>query len=168
MDKPEIYVACLAAYNSGYLHGQWLDASQSEEAIIEDIQAILDDSPVSDPGDWAIHDYQGFGDIKIHEFESISTIAEYAEFIAEHEALGQALIADYGLEDAKVMIEDQYHGCYDSEVDFARQFFDDCYVHQMPDSLICYFDFERFARDLFISDYCAVDVAGNTYVFSSY
>lgn len=24
--KPSIYVACLAAYNNGYLHGMWLDA----------------------------------------------------------------------------------------------------------------------------------------------
>ncbi|WP_133131457.1 antirestriction protein ArdA [Legionella yabuuchiae] len=54
MDKPEIYVACLASYNNGYLHGQWLDANQSEGAIMEDIQAMLEDSPVSDPGDWAI------------------------------------------------------------------------------------------------------------------
>lgn len=24
--KPRIYAACLAAYNSGYLHGAWIDA----------------------------------------------------------------------------------------------------------------------------------------------
>ena len=76
MDKPEIYVACLASYNSGYLHGKWIDANQSEEAIMEDIQAMLSDSPVENAEEWEIHDYQGFGDIKLHEYESISTIAE--------------------------------------------------------------------------------------------
>ena len=116
MDKPEIYVTCLASYNSGYLHDKWIDAYQSEGAIIEEIQAMLDDSPVPDPCDQAIHDYQGFGDIEIHEFEDISTIAEYAEFITEHKELSQALIAKYSPEAAKVMREDQYHGCYDSEV----------------------------------------------------
>jgi len=24
--KPGIYVACLAVYNNGYLHGEWMDA----------------------------------------------------------------------------------------------------------------------------------------------
>ncbi|WP_133130253.1 antirestriction protein ArdA [Legionella yabuuchiae] len=168
MDKPEIYVACLASYNSGYLHGQWIDANQSEDAIMEDIQAMLEDSPVSDPGDWAIHDYQGFGDIEIHEFESISTIADYAEFIAEHEELGQALIADFGFDAAKVMIEDQYHGCYDSEVDFAEQIIDECYCEKLPDNLMAYFDYDAFARDLFINDFCAVELNGYVHVFSNY
>jgi len=66
------------------------------------------------------------------------------------------------------MLVDHYHGCYDSEVDFARQLFDDCYAHQMPESLICYFDFEAFARDLFINDYYSVDHEGQTFVFSNY
>lgn len=25
-DGPRIYVACLAAYNNGHLHGRWIDA----------------------------------------------------------------------------------------------------------------------------------------------
>ena len=27
--NPRIYVACLAAYNNGYLHGAWIDADQA-------------------------------------------------------------------------------------------------------------------------------------------
>ncbi len=168
MDKPEIYVACLASYNSGYLHGKWIDANQSEDAIMEDIQAMLSDSPVENAEEWAIHDYQGFGDIKLHEYESISTIAEYAEFIAEHEELGQALIAEYDLDTAKAMIEDQYHGCYDSEVDFAHHLIDDCYGEKLPDNLMRYFDYEAFARDLFIDDFFAVELDGYVHVFSNY
>ena len=26
--EPRIYVACLAAYNNGHLHGAWIDAAQ--------------------------------------------------------------------------------------------------------------------------------------------
>lgn len=29
-DTPRVYVACLAAYNSGFLHGAWIDAGQGE------------------------------------------------------------------------------------------------------------------------------------------
>ncbi|WP_447531297.1 antirestriction protein ArdA, partial [Legionella pneumophila] len=28
MDTPQIYVACLAAYNNGIVHGEWIDATQ--------------------------------------------------------------------------------------------------------------------------------------------
>jgi antirestriction protein len=66
------------------------------------------------------------------------------------------------------MLTDCYQGCFDSEVDFAWQLFDECYAHQMPDNLIYYFDCEAFARDLFINDYCSVDVDGQTHVFSMY
>ena len=27
LDTPRIYVACLAAYNNGRLHGRWIDAT---------------------------------------------------------------------------------------------------------------------------------------------
>ena len=37
---PRIYVACLAAYNSGQLHGAWIDADQSADAIHDEIRAI--------------------------------------------------------------------------------------------------------------------------------
>ena len=30
-DQPRIYVACLAAYNNGCLHGRWIDATTPDE-----------------------------------------------------------------------------------------------------------------------------------------
>lgn len=166
MDTPSIYVACLASYNNAILHGVWIDATQSEDDIMKEIWEMLDNSPEPNAEEYAIHDYEGFGSIKIHEYESISNIVEYASFIQEHGELGLALLCDYSVDDAQTMLEDHYHGCYDSEVDFARQLFDDCFAHQMPDSLICYFDFDAFARDLFINDYCSVEFDGQTHVFS--
>ncbi|HAT7823914.1 TPA: antirestriction protein ArdA [Legionella pneumophila] len=168
MDTPSIYVACLASYNNAFLHGIWIDATQSEDEIMEEIWEMLDNSPESNAEEYAIHDYEGFGSIQIHEYEAITNIVEYASFIQEHGELGLALLCDYSVDDAQTMLEDHYQGCYDSEVDFARQLFDVCYAHQLPDSLICYFDYEAFARDLFISDYYSVDVDGQTHVFSRY
>ena len=66
------------------------------------------------------------------------------------------------------MIEDQYHGCYDSEVHFAHHLIDDCYGEKLPDNLMRYFDYEALARDLFIDDFCAVELDGNVHVFSNY
>ena len=41
-DTPRVYVACLAAYNAGKLHGERIDANQDADAIHEEIQAMLD------------------------------------------------------------------------------------------------------------------------------
>ena len=57
LDTPQIYVACLAAYNSGYLYGTFIDATQDPEDIHDQIQQMLSSSPVSDVEaceDWAI------------------------------------------------------------------------------------------------------------------
>lgn len=168
MDKPQIYVACLAAYNHGILHGRWIDACQSEDEIMADIQKMLADSPIEHAEEFALHDYEGFGTHRFTEYESIESVASYAAFIMEHGELGQALLSEYELDDAERMMGDAYQGSYDSEVDFALQLFEDCYSNVIPDSVICYFDCETFARDLFINDYCSVEAIGLTHVFSRY
>lgn len=168
MEKPSIYVACLASYNNAILHGVWIDATQSEDEIMAEIWSMLDNSPEQNAEEYAIHDYEGFGSIPIHEYESIHNIVEYASFIHEHGELGLALLCDYSIDDAQTMLEDHYQGCYDSEVDFAQQLFDECYAHQLPDTLSCYFDYDAFARDLFINDYCSVEFNGQTHVFYNY
>lgn len=42
---PRIYVACLASYNNGCLHGAWIDADQDADAIRTEIRAMLKASP---------------------------------------------------------------------------------------------------------------------------
>ena len=61
----QIYVACLSAYNHGYLHGEWIDAAQDEDGIMAEICTILAASPVIElygevPEEWAIHCHEGF------------------------------------------------------------------------------------------------------------
>lgn len=45
MDKPEIYVACLASYNNGYLHGQWIDANQLQMQLWRQFRPCLMTAP---------------------------------------------------------------------------------------------------------------------------
>lgn len=40
-----IYVACLAAYNNGFLHGRWIDATADADEMQEEISAMLRASP---------------------------------------------------------------------------------------------------------------------------
>ena len=44
MTSPRIYVASLSDYNAGNLHGVWIDADQDEDAIQEEIAAMLRES----------------------------------------------------------------------------------------------------------------------------
>ncbi len=39
-EQPRIYVACLAAYNNGHLHGAWIDAAQDAWSIYDAVQAV--------------------------------------------------------------------------------------------------------------------------------
>ncbi len=168
MDTPTIYVACLASYNNGVLHGRHIDANQSVGDIHDDIHDMLAESSIEVAEEYAIHDYEGFGSIRLSEYEDLETVVKYAEFIAEHGELGQELIADYGIDDAKTMLDEHYHGTYDSEVEFAWYVFEEYHSNPIPDSWICYFDCEAFARDLFINDFCSVEVNGKIHVFARY
>jgi antirestriction protein len=96
--QPQIWVASLADYNHGTLHGQWLDAAQDEAELQAGINAMLAASPLTaqtgEPAEeWAIHDYQGFGAIPIYEHEDHGWISQVAKGIAEH-GLAFAAYAD--------------------------------------------------------------------------
>jgi len=61
MCEPRIYVADLAAYNNGILHGVWIDATTELDDIQEQVRKMLRSSPEQDAEEYAIHDYEGFG-----------------------------------------------------------------------------------------------------------
>ena len=142
-----IYVACLAAYNNGYLHGRWINAKFGEAHIWEQTRLMLAASPTHDAEEWAIHDYEGFEGADVSEWASFASVAAMAEFITEHEELGGALLAHYGgnLEDATTALE-HYHGDYESLEDYARKTIEDC-GPQIPDSLALYIDYKSMGRD---------------------
>jgi antirestriction protein len=81
--KPRIYVACLASYNSGILHGAWFDASTDVDEMQAAINAVIESSPVPDAEEWAFHDYEGLG--QLEEYEDLDTIAERLEAYEEYE-----------------------------------------------------------------------------------
>ncbi len=156
----KIYVACLAAYNSGHLHGTWIDATQSADEIYKDIQAMLKASPIENAEEFAIHDCDGFEGVSISEYSGIEEVAELAEFIEEHGALGGELIAHFNdLDHARETIEEHYHGEYSSLADFAQELTEE--TTQTPDNLAYYIDYEAMARDLEINDVLAIETSHN-------
>lgn len=53
--------------------------------------------------------------------------------------------------------EDVYCGEYDSKQAYAEQLCDELGLHEVPESIKPYIDYEKFARDLFTTDYNFVD-----------
>jgi len=152
-----IYVACLAAYNNGWLHGRWIDADQESEAIKAEIAAMLAASPIPDAEEWAIHDYEGFEGAPISEYQGIDSVAALAAFIAEHGALGGKLIEHFGgdLDEARTAIEERYFGEYARLADFAEESTEN--AHDIPEALRPYIDYEAMGRDWAISDLLVIE-----------
>lgn len=164
-DTPKIYVACLASYNAGKLYGKWIDASQSAEAIQEEIREMLKGSLEPFAEEWAIHDYEGFEGIRLEEYESIEKVAELARLIQEHGEAFAAYAGYVGLNYATAEgFEEAYSGEWDSEEEFAEDLMRECY--EIPEHLEFYIDYEKFARDIFINDYFSAEASGGgVYVF---
>jgi antirestriction protein len=62
-------MACLAAYNNGYLHGWWIDATIVEHAVWAEIREMLPASPVEGAEEHALHGYEGTEGLRLPEYE---------------------------------------------------------------------------------------------------
>ncbi len=168
--SPRIYVACLAAYNNAKLHGKWIDADQSPEAIQEEITAMLKASPEPGAEEFAIHDFEEFGGIEIGEFTSIKEVAAIAEFLSKHGGPGAAWYGNQtrDLDDnLSEQFQDEYQGEWDSLEAYAENLLEDTgALAEIPEYLRPYFDVEAFARDMELSgDVWTVQCSGGIYVF---
>ncbi|MGH8542071.1 MAG: antirestriction protein ArdA [Gammaproteobacteria bacterium] len=119
---PRIYVRCLAAYVSGILHGQWIDADQDEETLRADVETMLQASPVPGAEEYAIHDHEGFTGYPLGEYENLAFVSRLAQGIAQH---GQAFAAyaDWiGRGDAELEhFTDHFDGIYPTREAWAEE-----------------------------------------------
>ena len=166
---PRIYVACLAAYNNGYLHGAWIDADQDADQIRGAIAAMLARSPVEDAEEYAIHDYEGFEGVSISEYAGIDIVARMASFIAEHGALGAGLLEQFSgdMDQAESTLEDCYHGQFASLADYMEELTTESVT--IPEALLYYVDWQAMARDAEMSgDLFTIETThGEVHVFSN-
>lgn len=171
-DVPQIYVACLSAYNNGLLHGMWIDCTQDTSEIQDDINWMLSWSPCREYDtcdEWAIHDFQNWHGIRIDEYESIDKLAELAQTLLEY---GQAYAAYYQYDSSEATIEnfqEYYMGEYEDEEDFVYQQLEEQGLIKQLEKIgmsSSYINLEAIARDWFIDYYHSVDESYHkTYVF---
>lgn len=170
-ETPRIYVASLSDYNSGRLHGAWIDIAEGMTAddIHESVQTMLASSPEPIAEEWAIHDYE-LGGISINEYTSFDHVAAIAAGIHEHGDAFSAWAANDGYNlDHPENFQDQYQGEAESEEDYAREYVESTGMFDgVNDSVTNYFDYEAFARDLFMDGlWSAPNPSGGIYVFSN-
>lgn len=169
-ETPRIYVACLAAYNNGILHGAWIDVTEDAWTIWDGIAAMLAKSPMPDAEEWAIHDYEGFAGIRISEYEGIERVAELVGFLAEHGTLGAELYNHFGgdLDEAREAMTDRYHGEYPSLAHYMQELTEQSIT--IPKALEFYVDWEAMARDAEMSgDIFVIETAHDeVHVFAGY
>jgi len=148
---PRIYVACLASYNAGTLHGRWIDATLGVDHIDEETLDMIAHSPTPLAEEWAIHDYEGFGAVKLSESTSFDDVAELAHAIEE---LGEAFGVFYNNQPDDVAavverFEEAYQGTFRTVEEYAEDHLDSTGVMEsVPEMMRPYIDVESFARDL--------------------
>jgi antirestriction protein len=171
--SPAIYVASLADYNNGVLHGAWINAAREPAEIQADIDATLAQSPQLHAEEHVIFDYDHFGPCRIHEHDRVARIARG---IKEH-GYAFAAWADIHEDDPDRWgdFREAYLGHYDSVQDYVDQLIDDLgYTEELaklPESLQPYvhFDTTALARDVELSgDIQTVDdPTGGVWIFQA-
>lgn len=111
---PSIYVADLASYNEGSLVGQWIDLEMFSD--VEDLYGEIETHVLrkAETGheEWAIHDYEGFGPIRIGEYDSLESVVAHAERLQGEPGKYAAWIDAKG--EAEGFDPDQVYGPYES------------------------------------------------------
>lgn len=173
--EPRIYVACLAAYNNGKLHGEWINANQSTSQILDEINEMLKASPEPMAEEWAVHDYKGFGDIDLTEWPDIARVSSIAALIEDH---GDGFTLWYASQDGRYLDAEElearflepWQGAHDSKAAFADYLLDSIgQLAELPEWARNYFDFAAYARDLELGgDYSVIPHHGQVYVYSNF
>ena len=169
---PAVYVGTYHKYNCGSLFGMWLDLTTfaSYEDFCEVCRFLHRDE--ADP-ELMFQDMENFPDAWYNESgldeDTFDLILQYADLDDDERRAFDAYIENKGSgRDAEVFddFRDKYVGEFDSEEEFAEHIADECgMLDKVPESIKQYFNYERFARDLFASDY---DFFDNAFVFRAY
>ena len=168
----QIYIACLASYNNGHLHGAWIDVSSDVDEMREGVAAVLASSPVPGAEEWAVHDYDGFPDMGEYPgLDAIAATAELYELAAEHGIEAddfRAIAANWhGRRDDIVRALDNFAGIFDRLRDFADELADDTLAARgikTGDFAQRHFDYESHAHEIEI-EYDVVSCPSGVAVF---
>lgn len=150
-EEIRIYVADLAAYNNGRLHGVWINARDDLDATKTQVNKMLAKSPESFSKEFSIHDYEGFCGYALSEYAVIEAAHDIAYFIVDYPDSGGKLLNHFcgDLEETRTVADKNYYSCYKSLADYAQEFTKE--TTQIPGNISYYIDYERVNRDMELS-----------------
>jgi antirestriction protein len=138
-DLPDVgvYVACLAAYNNGRLHGAWVDleGDTDEDDLQEAINWILATSPEPGAEEYAIHDSCGLPSYLARtEWPALADLVAWADGLSAYHDQDDREAYRLACEDQGQTIDedgfrDIYCGCHSSGEDYAQE------ISDLPQSL---------------------------------
>ncbi len=189
MRKPRIEVICQRAWDLGYIHGMWIDASKSFNKIMEDIEWMRSWSPVDassvDVG-YRVKDSDNFAQIDIftspysHNIRAINLIAKLLKkygnamgaFIDSFEDIVSEPILAHKPKKVVELFKKHYCGTWGGKEDFVENSdvvkvpykFED-----LPEYWAQRINWKDIAVDLFANQYRAVNNrAFSIHVFRNY
>lgn len=157
---PVIYVASLADYNAGRLHGTWLAATHTPDELESATAAMLAESSEPDDAEgWAIHDHHNFHGVHIDEHETFANIARLAAGIRTYGRPYALYAGHHGVDHATYDgFERSYAGCWATVGEFLADWIDGPLLEEWiqeaaPAPLRSYvqLDTDAYARDLALS-----------------
>ncbi len=145
-------------------NGKWIDMDSidSTDEVLEELAEaeIIPRNEDDEPnygGDLLVADAEGLAKafLNRHDTFDLDDFVEARDYCSGNHVDEDAAVAyvNYAGSWSKSDFEDSYQGEADNEVAYAEQLFDECYAHDIPENLRYYIDYEKFARDLFMSDY---------------
>lgn len=153
-----VYVANLGAYTSGIMHGQWLKLPATPDEIENCMSEVFSGRFSWDyDREYAIHDYcLPFGISEYEGIESLNDQIDRMQSALDSIGCGKEIIRHLStyetdldaiieaIEDGRVRI---YWGC-ESVADALQEMHEQCKLFDAPDSVMAYFDWDRYARDV--------------------
>jgi len=161
ISEAAVYVGTYGKYNDGSIFGKWLNLSDyaDKEEFYAACHELHNDE--EDP-EFMFQDYENIPEGLISEcsisdnlFEVIEAFENMEENQKEPFLIwcnnGHRSLSGEDINDLISAFESDYIGEYDSEEDFATELVEE--RSDLSDFAKQYFDYEAYARDLFLSDY---------------
>ena len=161
LSAARVYVGTYGKYNAGSLFGEWLDLSDysDKEEFYDACRELHKDE---EDAEFMFQDWENVPENLIGESwlsENFFALRDAVEDLGatEQEAFFvwcNYKSRDFSNEDADDLVRDfqnAFLGEYEDEEDFAYEYVEECY--ELPEFAKTYFDYEKFARDLFMCDY---------------
>ncbi len=174
---PRIWVASLADYGAGRLHGVWMDATCETDDLQAATRFMLRGSREETAEEWGIFDHEGFQGYEVGEYESLETVSRIAKGIAEHGEAYAAWVSYVGERSEEFLsderFQDHYLGQWDSTEVYVENLLEECgdYEHldRLPEHLKPYIkiDTEMMARDYESELYVVECQEGGVFIFDT-